>query len=168
VVCIWIDEYQNHLSSFDSHFLAECRSHLGCMVVLTQSMHSFFSSMGGGQQAESKTKALLTNYGTKVFMTLGDDESAHFASSLIGRTILRLGGSSMSNNGSVYDEMLGLYRRYISLSEHYEQRVQNSFFMHGLRCGGPENEFMCDGIVIKNGSHFSNGDNWMKVAFSQR
>ncbi len=38
--CIWIDEYQNHITSFDAKYLAECRSHRGCMVVLTQSMHS--------------------------------------------------------------------------------------------------------------------------------
>ena len=43
VTCIWIDEYQNHITSFDAKYLAECRSHLGCMVVLTQSLHSFFS-----------------------------------------------------------------------------------------------------------------------------
>ena len=38
IICLWIDEYQNSVTSFDSKFLAECRSHLACMVVLTTAL----------------------------------------------------------------------------------------------------------------------------------
>jgi type IV secretory pathway TraG/TraD family ATPase VirD4 len=35
ITCVWIDEFQNHITGFDSDFLAECRSHKGCMVTFT-------------------------------------------------------------------------------------------------------------------------------------
>jgi hypothetical protein len=122
----------------------------------------------GGAESQSKTKALLTNYGTKIFLTLGDDETAQYANSLIGRTKLLMAGSSMSRPFSIYEEILGQANATTSLNEHFEQRLQNAVFLHGLRCGGPENGYLCDGIIIKNGSCFSSGENWIKASFSQR
>jgi type IV secretory pathway TraG/TraD family ATPase VirD4 len=168
VTCIWIDEYQNFLTGFDSNFLAECRSHFGCMAVLTQSLHSFFSSMGGGHEAESKTKALLTNFGTKVFMTLGDEESAKYASSLVGQSIIRLANSSRSGGAKVYDEILGDYTLSTSLNEQIAELILPRLFMNGLKTGGPENGFIAEGWVVRNGQSFSNGENAMLLGFSQR
>jgi hypothetical protein len=167
VACIWIDEYQNHITGFDSHYLAECRSHRGCMVVLTQSMHSFFSSIGGNE-SQSKTKALLTNYGTKVFMALGDEESAKYASSLVGQSIIRLSNASRSGGAKVYDEILGDYTLSTSLNEQIAELILPRLFMNGLKTGGPENGFIAEGWVIRNGQSFSNGENAMLVGFSQR
>ena len=167
LACIWIDEYQNHITGFDSQYLAECRSHRGCMVVLTQSMHSFFSSIGGSE-SQSKTKALLTNYGTKVFMTLGDEESARFASSLVGQSIIRLSNASRSGGAKVYDEILGDYTLSTSLNEQIAELILPRLFMNGLKAGGPEDGFIAEGWVIRNGQSFSNGENAMLVGFSQR
>jgi len=44
-VIIYADECQNVTNSFDAQFLAESRSHLGCMIYLTQSLHSFLTTM---------------------------------------------------------------------------------------------------------------------------
>ena len=62
ITVLWIDEFQNHLNSFDPQFLAECRTHGGCMVVLTQSLHSYFAALKGGHAAEHQANALLTNF----------------------------------------------------------------------------------------------------------
>lgn len=167
VTCLWIDKYQNHITSYDAKYLAECRSHLGCMAVLTQSMHSFFSAMGG-RDAQSKTKALLTNLATKVFMALGDEESARYASSLVGRAIIRLASSSRNGAGPLFEEIVGNYNLGTSLSEHFEDLIQARLFMNGLKTGGPENGFVAEGWVIKNGTPFSNGENAMLVGFSQK
>lgn len=164
VTCLWIDEYQNHITGYDAKYLAEDRSHLGCMIVLTQSMHSFFSSIGG-REAHSHTKALLTNFGTKIFMTLGDDESAQYAASLIGRGILHLGSGDV--RGNIFDQLERAGSGY-HFSEHFEQLLQNGMFMHGLRTGGPENDYIAEGWVVRNGMPFSSGLNWMKVGFSQK
>jgi hypothetical protein len=40
-IVVWADECQGVYNSFDASFLAECRSHRGCMIYLTQSIHSF-------------------------------------------------------------------------------------------------------------------------------
>ncbi len=56
IAVIWVDEFQNHLNSFDAKFLAECRSHFGCMVVLTQSLHSYYAALKGGHAAEHQAK----------------------------------------------------------------------------------------------------------------
>jgi hypothetical protein len=79
ITVIWIDEFQNHLNSFDPQFLAECRSHGGCMVVLTQSLHSYFAALKGGHAAEHQANALLTNFAEKIFCSLGDAKSAEWA-----------------------------------------------------------------------------------------
>ncbi len=42
VIVVHADEAQDVVNSFDSAFLAKCRSHLGCMIFLTQSLHSYF------------------------------------------------------------------------------------------------------------------------------
>ena len=137
------------------------------MVVLTQSIHSFFSAIGG-KEAQSQTKALLTNFGHKVFMALGDEESAKYASSLAGRAAIRLGSTSRKGMGAAFDELMGRISLSTSLGEHIEDLIQARLFMNGLRTGGPENGYVADGWVIRNGKAFSSGENAMLVGFSQR
>jgi len=55
-----------------------------------------------------------------------------------------------------------------SFSEHYENVLQANAFMSGLRTGGAENGYVVDAIVIRSGETFSNGSNWLRVAFAQK
>lgn len=137
------------------------------MVVLTQSIHSFFSSIGG-KEAHSQTKALLTNFGTKIFTALGDEESAKFASSHISRTIIRLASSSRSGTAKMFNEFSGNYNLSTSLSESVSERLLPGLFMNGHKTGGPENGCIVTAWVIRNGESFSNGENAMLVGFSQK
>ena len=41
-------------------------------------------------------------------------------------------------------------------------------FMHGFRTGGKINNYRCDAVVIRSGEAFSNGENFLKIAFSQK
>ncbi|MDZ4820222.1 MAG: TraM recognition domain-containing protein, partial [Planctomycetota bacterium] len=84
VVVIWADEYAQFVNSYDAHYLAQCRSHRGCMVVLTQSLHSYYMSMKG-DTGRHQADALLTNFATKIFHALGDVQTAEWASGLIGK-----------------------------------------------------------------------------------
>lgn len=162
ITVIWIDEYQNHITSFDAKYLAECRSHHGCMVVLTQSLHSYFSSIGG-TQAQSHAKGLLSNFGLRVFHALGDSESAEYASSLIGRDLMHL------TTGSIPQSPPFVNRDLLSLgwSQQYESLLQGRAFMTGLRTGGADSGFMTDAWVVKSGMPFSTGFNYIKVSFAQ-
>jgi len=165
---IWADEYHQFVNSFDSYYLAQCRSHLGCMVVLSQSLSSYYSALKG-ESGRNLADALLPNFSTKIFHALGDLKSAEWASGLIGKKLETFFGVSMAPAEDLWEEINGRGKVTMSTSEHYEPVLQPaSVFMNGLRTGGQVNGLICDAIVIKSGEPFANGDNWLKVEFSQK
>jgi hypothetical protein len=151
IIVQWIDEFQNHAFSGDSRYLAECRSHLGCQVVLTQSLHAFYAAIKGGHSGEHLADALLTNYGTKCFCALGDAKTAEYASSLVGKSLQTFIGGSMAPQTDLFDELMGRSKFTGNFSEHYENVLQTNAFMSGLRTGGAENGYVVDAIVIRSG-----------------
>jgi len=167
IIVTWIDEFQNHLNSFDPKYLAEARSHFGGQVVLTQSLHSYYSALNGGQAAEHSANALLTNFAHRVFCALGDAKSAQWAAELCGKSRQILISGSMAPQQDIWDEMMGRSKFTGSFSEHLENNVEPVEFMHGLRTGGPPS-YAVDAWVIRSGQPFSTGQNWLRVAFSQR
>lgn len=166
-VTIWADEAQQFVNSFDAHFIAQCRSHCGCMVYLTQSLHSYYAAMpgpAGRHQADS----LLTNFHTKLAHALGDIETANWFSGLIGKSLQTFTGGSMTPSDNLYGELMGQSRYTGNFSQHYESTLQSNVFMHGLRTGGVANNFLCDCFVVRSGEPFSNGQNWLATSFDQR
>ena len=167
VCVVWADEAQKVLNSKDSHFLAECRSHRGCMVYLTQSIHSYYARLGG-RTGEHEADGAATNFYHKIFHAVGDDKTAAFASSLVGRRLTTHFGGSSSPAESVADELFGRHNRFSSsFSQRMENVLESREFMQGMRTGGSQHGYVVDGIVIR-GEQFSNGGNFLRVAFSQR
>jgi len=164
---IWADEYAQFVNSYDADYLAQCRSHLGCMVVLTQSLHSYYMAMKG-EAGRHQADALLTNFAHKVFHALGDVQTAEWASGLIGKARETFVGTSMSPLEDLYAELLGRGKVSTNASEHYEPLLQPNVLMNGLRTGGIKNDLTCDAIVIRSGEPFAHGHNWLSVAFSQK
>lgn len=168
ITVIWCDEAQQFLNSHDSHYLAQCRSHKGCMVYLTQSLHSYYSAMQG-EKGRHHADALLTNFHTKIAHALGDVQTAEWMSGLIGKERTTFVGGSMSPSEGMYDELMGYSNRYTgSFNEHYEKVLQDNVFMNGLRTGGHVNGLVCDCIVVRSGEPFSSGQNFLMTSFSQR
>ncbi len=165
IVVIWADEYDQFVTSFDAQYLAQCRSHRGCMVVLTQSLHSFYMSLKG-PVGKHQTDALLANFATKIFHALGDVQTAEWASGLIGKGREVFVGTSIAPPDGTDFEFFGGARVSTSSSEHYEFVVKPNLFMNGLRTGGIGKR-ICDGIVIRSGDPFSNGANWLWREFHQ-
>lgn len=163
-VTIWSDEYQNLINSYDAVYLAECRSHLGNMVVLTQSIHSFYSSMGGAK-GNHFVDALLTNFGTKIFHTLGDAASAQYASSLLGAEIQTIVNLTPNDDVMPWEELTGVSRMKPSYNRSWAPKLQPSAFLSGLRCGGADG--IVDGILIRAGEPMRGGQNYQYVAFDQ-
>lgn len=163
IAVIWVDEFQNHLNSWDPKFLAECRSHRGCMVVLTQSLHSYYAALNGGQAAEHQANALLTNFAHRIFCSLGDAKSAEWASGLLGKRLETMIGGSMAPEESMWDTLMGRSKFTGSFSQHYEPILQPNVFMHNLRTGRGG---VADAIVIRP-ERFSNGQNFLQVAFTR-
>ncbi|WP_422929666.1 type IV secretory system conjugative DNA transfer family protein [Singulisphaera sp. PoT] len=161
---IWCDEFQKVANSYDAAFLAECRSHLGCMVVLTQSIHSMYESVGG-RAGQHQANALMTNFGHKIIHTLGDSESAEYFSSLLGKRLEAMPGGSDGGYKGMGDELFGDGGFRGSFSQNYQPVLQPGVFLSGLRSGGAGKAV--DGIVIRTGEPFSTGDNYLRVAFKQ-
>jgi len=164
VTVIFIDEFQHHLNSFDSQYLAECRSHGGCMIVLTQSLHSYYSALKGGHAAEHAANALLTNFAHRIFCSLGDAKSADWASGLLGQRLETMIGGSLAPEDSMWDTLMGHTKFSGSFTQTYQPVVQPSVFMHNLRTGSGG---VADAIVIRP-ERFSNGQNFLQVAFGRR
>jgi TraM recognition site of TraD and TraG len=160
---IWIDEFQNHLNSFDPQFLAECRSHGGCMVVLTQSLHSYYAALSGDHAAEHAANALLTNFAHRIFCSLGDAKSAEWASGLLGQRLETMIGGSMAPEESMWDTLMGQTKFTGSFNQTYQPVLQPGVFMHGMRTGSGG---VADAIIVRP-ERFSNGQNFLQVAFKR-
>jgi hypothetical protein len=163
---IWCDEAQQFVNSHDAHYLAQCRSHRGCMVYLTQSLHSYYTALKG-ESGKHQADALLTNFHHKLFHALGDVQTAEWASGLIGKSLQTFIGGSMSPQANMLDELYGRSSYTGSFSQHYEKVLQDNVFMNGLRTGGKANGLLCDCIVIRSGEPFASGQNWQWATFSQ-
>ncbi len=162
---IWADEAQMHVNSFDAQYLAQCRSHLGCMVYIAHGLPDFYAALKG-ETGKQQTHALLANF-THTILQAVDTETAEWAARKLGKRRETLFGGSSSPTGDICDDLFGQNRFTGSFSEHYENIVQENAFMSGHRTGGRENGLACDAIVIKSGLPFSSGENWMHRTFLQ-
>lgn len=166
---IWADEAWQVTTSFDQHYAATSRSHGGAMVYLVQSRDSFYSALKG-DNGKHFANALMGMFHHKVFHALGSPDDAEYAASLLGKQReLSFGGSSQTGTDA-FDTLMGNSSFSGSFNEAYQPVLQPGFFLGGgLRCGGPENRFMAEAIVIRSGEPFaSNGQNFIRASFSQR
>jgi type IV secretory pathway TraG/TraD family ATPase VirD4 len=164
---LFCDEAQQFVNSPDSEYLAQCRSHRGCMIFLTQSKHAYYAAMGG-ERGKHKVDALLANFNTKIATALADFETAQWLSNLVGRDLqMRFSGSS-NPQGDMWDTLMGRSTTSTSFSMQMDHALEPNVFMHGMRTGSAINQYMVDGVVIKTAEPFASGHNWMFTSFSQR
>ena len=154
------------MTNFDSSFIAQCRSHKGCLVYLTQSVSSFYSAMKG-ESGKHEADALLANF-SHVIVHASDPVTSKWAVSKLGRKRLMLfsGSSTPQGDASVWDHMFGENRASASFSEHYEQVLQDQEFMIG-RTGGPlitSNTWPMPSLSSR-GNASSNGESYLAVVF---
>ncbi len=87
----WTDEFGNIIApssgttSRESEALAIGRSARLCHVSITQGLNSI-AEAHGENTIGAKTRALISNYGTRIWFRVGDYETATFAADGIGRT----------------------------------------------------------------------------------
>ena len=169
LLCIFCDEFQKLANSYDAMFLAECRSHKGCLIALTQSIHAMYANLHG-KGGEHQVDSLLTNFGHVVVHTLGDAKSAKMWSDVLGsRREVFIGTTAQPKGEELFEVLMGRSQLSVSASERYEPVVQPAVFLSGLRCGGPENGNVVDGVVIRSGQPFRHsGENYLITSFRQR
>ena len=167
VITIWCDEAAQFVNSFDSMFITQCRSHLGALVFLTQSLHSYYGALKG-EHGRHQADALLTNFSTRVMHAIGDAKTAEWASEMVGRELECFVSSSTPPAEDLFGSLVGGGGTTTSVSFQYQPAIQPKLLMHGLRTGGPANDMTCDAVVIRSAEPFHSGRNWMIVSFSQR
>ena len=165
-VVIWCDEAQQTLNSFDAHYGAQCRSHLGCMVCLTQSLHGVYAALSG-ERGKQQALAFLATIGHRVFHALGSADDAQHASDLIGRRVTLRFGGSLAPTKTAYDALFGDDGLTTSFNETVEAIAEPRVFMSGLRTGGPANRGRVDAVVVRSGEPFSTGENFLFTSFQQ-
>jgi hypothetical protein len=166
-VTIWCDEAHQFVTNFDSSFIAQCRSHRGCLLYLTQSVSSFYAAIKG-EAGRHQADALLANF-AHVLVHACDPATAKWAGAKLGRTKKMHYGGNMSrpHDCTVWDEVFGNTHFNGSFSEHLEPALEDQEFMVG-RTGGPANQFLADAVLLRSGEPFANGNNFLRLVFSQR
>jgi hypothetical protein len=165
-VTIWCDEAHQFVNDFDTHYIAQCRSHKGCLVYLTQSVSSFYAALRG-KEGEHQSNALLANFSHAIVHAC-DPETAKFACAKLGQERkVYYGGGTSPGEPSVYDDLFGQPKVSSSFSEHRAPVLEEWEFMTG-RTGGPNNNFEADSIVIRSGERFADGKSYQRATWSQR
>lgn len=167
---IWCDEAYQFTTSFDQTYANSSRSYGGAMVYLVQSRDSFYSALGKNKAAFAN--GLIGAFAHKIFHSLGSPEDAEWASSLLGRQRETAFGGSILPPKDSFDAAFGhLWGRgdvNTSFNESWQPVLQPRVFLGGgLRCGGPENNYLADAIVVRS-EPFANNQNWIHATFSQR
>jgi hypothetical protein len=157
------DEYQESVTDFDPRFLAQSRSHGGCMFTLTQTVHSEYSQVGN----QHKVDALTSNFGTHIYH-LCDPKTAKAASDQIGQRLETIIDVSPESVIDPLDTLLGRSKPSISCRSQYAPILQPRVLQAQLRTGGPGNRFIVDGIAVRPGEPFASGENWIWCEFKQR
>lgn len=150
IVGIYCDEFPKVANSYDTAFLAECRSHRGFMFTLAQSLPGLIEALGGDKHAAA---ALLCNQYLKIFHLIGDAETADFASSLLGLQRETIIGGSEQPGRTVADELFGQSALAASFNESYQPVLQPAALLGGLRTGGKSHRNTVDGILIRQGTY---------------
>jgi hypothetical protein len=99
---------------------------------------------------------------------VGDDKSAAYGSSLVGERMHLDVDTSGGGADNAFDGLFGPAKFNASTRQGIRKILEHREFMQGFRTGGPENDYIVDGLVVRSGTPFSNGEAYIKVAFSQR
>ena len=154
---LYMDEYHLTCSpTSDDRFQSSCRSTMTAAIYCTQSLNNIKVSMGK-DSADSKTKSLLTNWGTQAFCgNFCRDTNVH-ASNLIGKKFINTNSSSFdtNNRGS---QSTNEQLHYIVPPEHFTT----------LSCGGEDHGYLVESILVCRGKKWSTGESFFEAGFDQR
>lgn len=103
-VCLWSDESQVTVSSYDAEFQSICRGSRACTVYLTQSLPTYYAKMGGDNPRDA-THALVGKCNTHIYHSNACPETNEYASRMIGKVMKRRGNFSAGTSKSINEGM---------------------------------------------------------------
>lgn len=157
-VFLFADESQHFIHEYDAEYQATARSSRIATVYISQNIPNYHANMGG-LKSEYRVKSFLGTLGTKIFHANADIETNTYASDLIGEaytesvtvnTVL-LGDRSVTENKTVELEKMVRPEQFAS-----------------LQTGGPDNGFIVEGYVHRQGRKFHDGQVFRKIKFNQQ
>lgn len=98
-VFLWADEAQYFLNSFDAEFLSTGRGSLACPVFLSQSLPTYYATMGGEHPRE-RVQHLLGNFATKIWHSNACPETNRWAADTIGQIVTQRANYSEGEGAS--------------------------------------------------------------------
>jgi len=98
-VFLWADEAQYFVNSYDAEFMSTCRGSLACTVFLSQSLPTFYATMGG-ENARDRVHHLLGNFATRIWHSNGCAETNRWAADTLGQVVQRRGNFSEGEGSS--------------------------------------------------------------------
>jgi hypothetical protein len=173
-VFLWEDECQNFLIDFDAEFQSRARDGRVARVMLTQNLNCLYGRFGGGDAARVKVDAVLGNLNTKLFHANGDNATNKWASELIGTEYRTLHGRSVAEPyyhglNPLMDMLYPLLKK--PAITHTEGQVREPIFhphdFINLMTGGPQHDWIVEGIATRVGRPFVSGLHYTKVCFRQ-
>jgi len=169
-VFLHLDEFQALITSADSIFATTCRSARASFVLLTQTLPTIYSALGGGDKAKQEVSSLISNLKLKIFCANSDPDTTKFAADLVGRSRqYTITANTQRSCSDGLSEALGCgsSNTTAGVTEVWEYDLQPAELGY-LKTGGPENKYCVEAIIHKTGYRFwSTGRNWMKVTFNQ-
>lgn len=150
-VFMWVDEAQYFINEDDTMFQTTARSVRACTVLITQNISNYYAAIGG-QNPQARVDSLLGNLVTKIFHTNNDHVTNEWAAKTIGKVYQTKETINFAEEGS------------ISTSDILDYQVQPQEFTLLKAGGGGLN---VQAVVTTAGKTWSNGRNYIKVAFEQ-
>lgn len=149
-VFMWVDEAQYFINEDDTMFQTTARSAKACTVLITQNISNYYASIGG-KNPQARVDSLLGNLSTKIFHTNNDYVTNEWAANTIGKVFQSRETVNTGEESS------------ISFSDSLDYQIQPQEFTL-LKTGGTSN---VQAIITTAGKEWSNGKNYLKVAFEQ-
>jgi len=155
-VFLWADESQFFASLEDLDFQSTARASRCCTVYLTQNLSTYDSVMGN----KDTVRSIIGNLNNKIFHANGEKETNEFASD----TIARNWQDRISFNYGENDK--DQPNRSHGTSQSFDYSVPPQEFTTLAR-GGPDNDYVVEGILFVGGKKWEKDKNFIKLKFKQ-
>lgn len=164
-VFYYADESQFFIQPYLDTFLSTCRGSKACVVMLTQSLPTYYAQLG--KDKEAVVDGFVGKFNTKVFFLNSCPKTNKYASELVGKGIkIRKQHTqnitrAMNTNrgGSAAQTSQGWTRSDTNqegntTQEHETYLLPSNYFATQLRNGSPKNNFEVTGVLFKAGAQF--------------
>ena len=159
-IFLWADESHLFVNETDVSFATTARSSRACMVYLSQTLPNYYWALGGQDKGKALTDSLMGVLQTKILCANADPTTNQWSAEIFAKSWQQKFQSGINHNDK------GGGGSNAGSSESLEYNIQPAQFLT-LRRGGPHNHFLVETIIGQGGRVFSNGQTFIKTAFSQ-